>query len=367
MNRLTLIRVAALLAAAIVGVVVTLTVRGSAAPAAPASLPSTTALVVRTDLSSTVLTPGTLDYAPSEPIVNRIAGTYTWLQAPSATVTSGEVLYNVDNEPVVLMSGTLPAWRGFDPGMTDGPDIGQLEAGLLAAGDAQGLFTEPSDHFSTQTETAVRRWQTAVGLPVTGQIALGTIVFLPGPIRVDAQRVLSGQMAGPGDQPYVVSTTTRVVTVPLNANLPTVTPGQAVSIVLPDGSNTPGKTSAIVAVPSQAGQSGQSGGSSGSGSSTSSTSSTPTELVVTPDNPAVTGTSAGVPVQVSLTVQSVRNVLAVPVPALLALTDGGYGLEIVTHSGAHELVGVHTGVFAGGRVQITGVGIQPGARVVVAQ
>jgi hypothetical protein len=42
-------------------------------------------------------------------------------------------------------------------------------------------------------------------------------------------------------------------------------------------------------------------------------------------------------------------------------------LEVVTHSGAHELVGVRTGVFAGGRVQITGAGIRPGVRVVVAQ
>jgi peptidoglycan hydrolase-like protein with peptidoglycan-binding domain len=248
--------------------------------------------------------------------------------------------------------------------MTDGPDVGQLQAGLLAAGDARGLFSVASNHFNGLTEAAVRRWQTAMGLPVTGRIELGTIVFLPGPIRVDAERVSSGEAATPGDQPYAVSTTTRVVTVPLNPNLPTVAPGQAVSIVLPDGSATPGHAGSIVAVPSQAGQSGQSGGSGGGGASSSST---PTELIVTPDSPAATGTSAGVPVQVSLTVQSVRNVLAVPVPALLALAGGGYGLEVVTHSGAHELVGVHTGVFAGGRVQITGAGIQPGVRVGVAQ
>jgi hypothetical protein len=365
MKRANVVGGVALFAAAIVGAVVTLAVRGNPTPAPPASLPSTTAVVVRTDLSSTVLTAGTLDYAPSAPVENRLAGTYTWLQPPSTDVVAGQVLYRVDNEPVVLMSGTVPAWRPFAAGMTDGPDIGQLETGLLAAGDARGLFSVASDHFSGLTETAVRRWQTAMGLPVTGKIGLGTVVFLPGPIRVDAQQVLSGQTAAPGDQPYAISTTTRVVTVPLNPNLPTVTPGQAVSIVLPDGSNTPGKASSIVAVPSQAGQSGQSSGSGGS--SGSSSSSTPVELIVTPDSPAATGISAGVPVQVSLTVQSVRNVLAVPVPALLALAGGGYGLEVVTHSGVHQLVGVHTGVFAGGRVQITGAGIQPGLRVVVAQ
>jgi hypothetical protein len=73
------------------------------------------------------------------------------------------------------------------------------------------------------------------------------------------------------------------------------------------------------------------------------------------------------PVQVSLTVQSVRGVLAVPVSALLALAGGGYGLEVVLPSGAHQLVGVHTGVFAGGRVQVSGGGLVPGETVVTAQ
>src|SRR5580704_4931012 len=108
MTRVRMVRVAALLAAVIVGVVVTLAVRGNPGPAAPGSLPSTTALVVRTDLSSTVLTAGTLDYAPSAPIVNRVAGTYTWLQTPSTEIAPGQVLYKVDNQPVVLMSGTVP-------------------------------------------------------------------------------------------------------------------------------------------------------------------------------------------------------------------------------------------------------------------
>jgi hypothetical protein len=60
-------------------------------------------------------------------------------------------------------------------------------------------------------------------------------------------------------------------------------------------------------------------------------------------------------------------VLAVPVTALLALAGGGYGVEIVTGPGTDRLVGVQTGIFAGGRVAITGPGIAAGTRVVVAQ
>ena len=80
-----------------------------------------------------------------------------------------------------------------------------------------------------------------------------------------------------------------------------------------------------------------------------------------------TGTADGEAVQVSLVVQSVRHVLAVPVAALLALAGGGYGLEVVEPSGQHQLIGVRTGVFAGGQVQVSAAGLRSGTRVVVAQ
>ena len=83
----------------------------------------------------------------------------------------------------------------------------------------------------------------------------------------------------------------------------------------------------------------------------------PGQLTVTPGRPRATGTGANVPVQVSLAVQSARDVLAAPVAALLALAGGGYGLEVVTPSGAYHLVGVITGIFAAGQVQVSGPGI----------
>jgi hypothetical protein len=88
---------------------------------------------------------------------------------------------------------------------------------------------------------------------------------------------------------------------------------------------------------------------------------------VAPTDPAATGSANGEAVQVALTVQSVRHVLAVPIAALVALAGGGYGLEVVGPAGRHRLVGVHTGVFAGGDVQVSGAGLTPGTRVVVAQ
>jgi peptidoglycan hydrolase-like protein with peptidoglycan-binding domain len=330
---------AALAATAIGGAVAAIAIRGGApATAAPAPPPTSTATVTRTNLTETMLTGGTLGYAAARPIVNRVAGTYTWLPAAGSVLTAGHALYRVDNLPVVLMRGTIPAWRPFALGMTDGPDISQLQADLIAEGYATGLLAAPDGRFGLLTADAVERWQTANGYPVTGEIALGQIVFLPSAVRVGSQGAAVGQDASPGQAPYAATTSQRTVTVPLNPNLPPVQAGEAVSIVLPSNATTPGRVTAV-------------------GSA---------QLTVTPDRPAATGTGTGVPVQVSLATQSAQGVLAVPVSALLALAGGGYGLEVAGPSGAGHLVGVTTGIFAGGQVQVSGPGIAPGTRVVTA-
>lgn len=357
--------VIALIVAALAGSVVTLAVRGSSAPAATRPPPISTARVIRTDLATTILTGGTLGYAPTNPVVNHISGTYTALPALGSTIEPGQALYRVDNLPVVLMIGDTPAYRAFGLGMTDGPDVAQLESNLIALGDAHGLFSAPSGHFSTLTADAVERWQTANGFTANGQIPLGVIVFLPTAVLVGAQSVALGQPAAPGDSPYQVTTSSRLVYVPLNPNLPTVSVGEPVSIVLPSNAQTPGKVTAVGPPPPNLASSSSSSG-SGSGSGGSSTSIT-TVLTVTPQEPGATGTGDGVGVQVSLTIQRARSVLAVPVSALLALAGGGYGVEVVTTSGSHRLTGVTTGIFAGGRVQVSGRGITPGVTVVVAQ
>ena len=362
----------ALAGAALCGAVVTIAVRGTPAPAAPAPPPVGLAHVVQTDLASSVLTEGTLGYQASVPVVNRLTGTYTELPVPGAVVGAGQVLYRVDDRPAVLLFGSVPAWRPFTPGMTDGPDVQELEAGLIALGDAHGLLSVAAPQYGAAAQAAVRRWQTSVGDPATGSIDLGEVVFTPAPVRVASLGALVGQPASEGDAPFQVTTTARTVTVPLTADDPPVALGQVVSIVLATGATTPGRVSASGPPPasgssSSSSSSGSSSGSSSSGSSSGSSAAPSTVLTVVPDDPAATGTADGVPIQVSLTVQSVHHVLAVPVAALLALAGGGYGVEVVSGSGHHHLVGVQTGVFAGGDVQVAGAGLTPGTTVVVAQ
>jgi Putative peptidoglycan binding domain len=367
-TRRRLVLMSAVLGAAVAGSVATIAVRdGSAAPTTAGLPPLSTATVVRTNLATTTLTAGTLGYAPTESVVNRVAGTYTALPSPGAIVEPGGTLYRVDDLPVVLMVGTIPAWRSFSLGMTDGPDVTELQADLISLGDARGLLSAPTGRFGVPTMDAVERWQSRAGYLADGQIPLGHVVFVPGPVRVGAASVSIGQAASPGDVPYQTTTATRAVTVPVDPSFPTVSVGEPVAIVLPTNATTPGRITAIG--PAAPGTGGGSQGSSnaGSGSGGSQQSQTTAVLTVTPDRPADTGTASGVPVQVSLTTQSATDVLAVPISALLALTGGGYGVEVVGPSGVHHLVGVTTGIFTGSQVQITGAGVDAGAKVVVAQ
>jgi hypothetical protein len=341
-------RIGSILLAAIIGATAAVSLTdGPSAPATPAPPPLTTAAIVRANLASTVLTGGTLGYGAAEPVINQLSGTYTQLPQAGTTINRGGILYRVDNAPAVLMIGATPAWRVFKLRMTDGPDVAELQANLIALGDASGLLTAPTGDYDWATAMAVERWQRAQHEHVSGVIALGKIVFVPSRVRVGSQISAPGDAATPGQSPYLVTSTTRAVSVPLNPTLPPTQTGERVTIILPSGASTPGVITAIGSGP----------GSQQSG----------TQLTVNPIRPAATGTGTGVAVQVSLTTSSVRRVLVAPVSALLALAGGGYGVEVVGPSGAHHLVAVNTGMFEGGQVQVSGTAIRAGTRVVVAQ
>ena len=178
-----------------------------------------------------------------------MTGIYTWLPRPGALVRAGGVLYRVDDSPVTLMAGAVPAWRPFGIGMTDGPDVRQLQAGLIAGHFAGGLFTTPTGHYDLATADAVERWQAARGLTVTGWIPLGQVVFLPTAVLVGAMNVAAGEAAAAGQRPYQVTTGQRTVTVPVNPTLPPAAVGESVSIVLPSQATVPGTITAAGSAP----------------------------------------------------------------------------------------------------------------------
>jgi hypothetical protein len=131
--------------------------------------------------------------------------------------------------------------------------------------------------------------------------------------------------------------------------------GDPVTITLPNSATTPGVISSVgtVAVTPPASSDNSNG---------------PTiTVIVTPTALSALGNLDQAPVNVSITNATVSNVLTVPVDALLALANGGYAVEVVETSGAHELVQVTLGLFddAAGRVQVSGSGLEVGQKVVV--
>ena len=111
---------------------------------------------------------------------DRLGGTITWLPAVGRAIDPGDELFAVDGAPVVLFVGATPSYRELAAGVSDGADVLELNRDLVNLGfDPEGQIAL-DDHWQSGTTDAVRRWQASRGLPQTGIIALGRIVFLPG-------------------------------------------------------------------------------------------------------------------------------------------------------------------------------------------
>jgi peptidoglycan hydrolase-like protein with peptidoglycan-binding domain len=318
-----------------------------------AEVATATAAVTRRDLRATEEVDGTLGYGDTRKVVNGRQGTITALPAEGAVVIRGQALYRVDNRPVPLLYGRLPAWRPLSVGVDDGADVRQLERNLVALGHDPDRKVTVDDHFTWATRAAVRRWQEAAGLEETGTFEPGDAVWQPGPVRAGTVQATVGDAAHPGSPMLEVTSTTRQVSIDLDASRqPYVRAGDRVDLELPGGRTTTGRVRSVgkvATVPS-----------GGDGTDT-----TPTvELVVSLDHPKATGRLDQAPVDASITTEVRRGVLAVPVNALLALAEGGYAVE-VERDGRRQLVGVKTGLFADGQVEIEGQGLRPGDRVVV--
>lgn len=316
--------------------------------------PTSLVAVVRQSLSAQTSVSGTLGYAGSYTAVNQARGTVTGLPAAGRVVRQGRVLYEVNGQPVVLLYGSVPAYRTLAAGAVasdvTGRDVRQLNRDLVALGYATRSQLSPSsDEFSSATKDAVEKLQAHLGVKQTGSLALGQAVFLPRAVRVTKVLAAPGKPTGPGMPVLFATSTARQVTVALDAAEQSyVKAGDTVMVTLPDGKATPGRVSSVGKVATSSG--------------------TPTVTVeVRPLHPAATGTLDQAPVKVAITTATVKNALVVPVAALLALGRGGYAVEVAGPGGRHHLVPVSLGLFddAAGLVQVSGSGLVAGQRVVV--
>jgi peptidoglycan hydrolase-like protein with peptidoglycan-binding domain len=333
--------------------------------AATAAVPVSAAMVVRADVSERQVVAGTLGYQGAFGVIDEAGpGIATWLPQVGAVLRRGQVLCQVAGQPVTLFYGPVPAWRNFGPGMTSGPDVRELQRNLADLGFGPG---DADGQYGWSTEAAVERWQQAHGMVVTGTIPLGEVTFLPGPLRVTATVPL-GTPAAVGTAVVSGTSDTAAVSVSLTAGGPLVKPGDKVLVTLPDGTTTmPGTVASVglVATVPAAAANGASGGSGSGAGQGSGAAAIPVTITI-----ARSGVTAGLdqaPVQVQITSREDKNVLAVPVTALLAVPGGGYAVRVSGQS--HRLIPVTVGVFddATGLVEVSGPGLAAGLSVEVAQ
>ncbi|TQF07503.1 peptidoglycan-binding protein [Kitasatospora acidiphila] len=355
----------------------------------------------------------------------------TALPAAGTTVTRGQQLYRVNDQPVPLFYGGTPLFRPLDkPGLV-GRDVQVVASNLQALGYDVGtqpkvgsVITQPAADPApggsalspkdgggtaapaggsstgapsggptrapaaptaptaptsptaaagapaapTQTTVesgdgvvtgsliaAIKRWQKAVGLPQTGSLGIGDVVVLPGAIRIGALQTQLGEQGA--EALMSVTPTDKVVTVPVDpANVGSIKQGDKVTISLPDSSTTPGTVSGVgTAVKGNAASNSAAGAGPGG---------PPTvDVTVAIDDPSTVKDFDSATVQVAFVSATATGVLAVPVGALLALSGGGYAVQL---TGSGGLVAVQTGMFAKGMVAITGNGITAGTQVVTA-
>ncbi len=153
----------------------------------------TTASVTRRTLSESSTVDGTLGYGSTLELYDRLGGTFTWLPSVGAVIGRGGTLWRIDDLPVVLMYGSVPAYRTLKEGVSDGPDVTELNQNLIDLGfDPYGAIPD-DESFGEATAAAVRRWQKAEGLAETGEVGLGRVVFSPGARRVTDVKVTLGQ------------------------------------------------------------------------------------------------------------------------------------------------------------------------------
>jgi hypothetical protein len=260
-------------------------------------------------------------------------------------IDCGGVLYRVDERPVLLLCGTVPAYRALHVGDA-GRDVRQLNRSLHVRG-AGAAFTR-------KTKRALEALQRRKGVHVDGSLALGDAVFLPEAVRIAKVTGRLGASAQPGARALDVTSDTLHVQVNLDpSDQGQVRRGDRAQITLPGNVTVTGKVEGFGRVAeAPAGQ---------DGSAADAT--IPTSISL--DDPRKARGLDKAPVGVDITTAGVDSALSVPVTALVGKSGGGFAVEVVRGT-RRDLVAVRVGLFdtADGRVRVEG-DLRAGDRVAV--
>lgn len=356
--------------------------------------------ITRTNLTDARQLSGTLGFGSARPIRGVGEGIVTWLPKVGRTLRRGDAVFRVNDRPALLFYGSTPMYRslgtrglvgrdvrvvadnlaalGYDIGYQPGPGASVLQAtpppspdvagqahegapGTSAAKDSAPDTREeqgkrPASH-TVKVKTgdgvltdslidAVRRWQPTVGLEPTGVLEAGDVVVSTRAVRIQQVSALLGDPSAA--DLLAVTGTAQTVTVPVDVqDLGSIKRGQKVDVIMPDQSTVAGQVRAI--------------STSVHGAEEEDGNPNVPQLNVTIglQTKKLPGNITAAKVDVKFTAVSRKKVLAVPVGALMALREGGYAVQVT----GGELVGVQTGLFSKGLVEISGDGVAEGMHV----
>jgi membrane fusion protein, multidrug efflux system len=261
------------------------------------------------------------------------SATLTSLLDGGATADRGTVLYTADEEPVVALTGDVPAWRTVEEGVADGADVRQLEENLVALGYGAGLDVDEA--FTADTADAVEAWETDLGrADPDGVVTIGDVVFLTEPGDVLGHEASVGDTLEAGSPVMTIGSQQRIVVADVDAaEAGGWTPGSAVELEWSDGTTTQGTVI-------------------GTGREVTDGRVELTVAVGTGDSGAGERRS-GAEATVTLVDARRDGVLAVPVAAVV--DDGGSpAVRVAQADGPDIVVPVQTGLVADGWIEITG-------------
>jgi peptidoglycan hydrolase-like protein with peptidoglycan-binding domain len=308
--------------------------------------------------------------------------------AAGSTITTGELLAEIDGQPLFALTGAVPAWRDLTPGES-GPDVAELQRALAALG-----YYDDGDtpgYYGAATQYAVSLYYQHLGYtpPSSGGVPAAAVVFLPSlPATVVAVNGATGQQPG---QPFLELAARGSLA--LTGELPPayaaqVKPGLKVTIydevtglhaagtvaglgtattLAPSGTVVDIGSAASAASSPASGEAG-SDGSAGTSSSSSPGATVFIPLAVRPAGPlaaALNGENVLVTVE---TGQSEGPVLTVPAAAIVTTASGTSSVSVAGARGRQTRVLVTPGISENGYVQVTPVtpgALRAGNRVVV--
>lgn len=290
-------------------------------PEPPAAVVTGTADVTRDTLTERIPISGVLGYAGSSTVDHQGApGVLTAAPGPGDTIRRGGVLFRVADAPVRLLLGRVPVYRDFRYGMTDGPDVRQLERNLVAMGFDPNRRMTVDRHFSAATAAAIRRWEASWGrkwYQRTGRLTQGQVVFLPAPLRVTEVQVRVGAAVAPGATVLTGTSTDRAVIAQLDTSQRgSVRVGDRVEVFLPDTDPIPGRVTEVGQVATTATDDDEQGPDMAT-----------VPLTIAVRVPRGFGLDQA-PVNVDITTGVRENVLVIPIAALLARPGGGYQVRL---------------------------------------